>query len=54
MKRNEFLADMDNDDDGLSHMFQVLKNYFTGSRIHHYSIQEILVKHQNLQGTGLT
>ncbi len=45
----DFVADIDIDDAaGIGHIFQVLKNHFTGSPTHPYNIHEILVKHQHL------
>ncbi len=45
----EFVADIDIDDaGGLAHVFQVLKNHFTGSPTHPYNIHEILLQHQHL------
>jgi len=45
----EFVADIDIDDaGGLGHIFQVLRNHFTGSPTHPYNIHEILVQHQHL------
>ncbi len=49
MKADECVADIDIDDaGGLGHIFQVLKNHFTGSPTHPYNIHQILVKHQHL------
>lgn len=49
MKGDECVADIDIDDAaGLGHIFQVLKNHFTGSPTHPYNIHEILVIHQHL------
>jgi hypothetical protein len=49
MKGDECVADIDIDDaGGLGHIFQVLKNHFTGSPTHPYNIHQILVKHQHL------
>jgi hypothetical protein len=49
MRGDEFVADIDIDDAaGLGHIFQVLKNHFTGSPTHPYNIHEILVIHQHL------
>ena len=46
---DEFVADIDIDDAaGLGHIFQVLKNHFTGSPTHPYNIHEILLQHQHL------
>ena len=48
-KGDQFVADIDIDDAaGLGHIFQVLKNHFTGSPTHPYNIHEILIKHQQL------
>jgi len=47
MKGDECVADID-DAGGLGHIFQVLKNHFTGSPTHPYNIHQILVKHQHL------
>lgn len=45
----EFVADIDIDDaGGLGHIFQVLRNHFTGNPTHPYNIHQILVKHQRL------
>ena len=45
----EYVADIDIDDaGGLAHIFQVLRNHFTGEPTHHYNIHEILVQHQHL------
>jgi hypothetical protein len=49
VKGDEWVADIDIDDAaGLVHIFQVLKNHFTGEPTHPYNIHEILVKHQHL------
>lgn len=49
MKGDECVADIDIDDaGGLGHIFQVLRNHFTGSPTHPYNIHQILVKHQHL------
>ena len=49
MKGDECVADIDIDDaGGIGHIFQVLKNHFTGSPTHPYNIHQILVKHQHL------
>jgi hypothetical protein len=49
MKGDECVADIDIDDAaGLGHIFQVLKNHFTGSPTHPYNIHQILVIHQHL------
>ncbi|MCA1594698.1 MAG: hypothetical protein LC754_19125, partial [Acidobacteria bacterium] len=49
MKGDDCVADIDIDDaGGLGHIFQVLKNHFTGSPTHPYNIHEILVIHQHL------
>lgn len=46
---DEFVADIDIDDaGGVRHIFQVLRNHFTGSPTHPYNIHQILVKHQRL------
>jgi hypothetical protein len=46
---DEFVADIDIDDaGGIRHLFQVLRNHFTGSPTQPYNIQQILVKHQRL------
>lgn len=46
---NEFVADIDIDDAaGIEHVFQVLRNHFTGKPTHPYNIHEILVAHQQL------
>jgi len=48
-KGDQFVADIDIDDaGGLGHIFQVLKNHFTGGPTHPYNIHEILIKHQHL------
>lgn len=48
-KGDEFAADIDIDDaGGILHVFQVLKNHFTGNPTHPYNIHEILVFHQQL------
>jgi hypothetical protein len=48
-KGDEFVADIDIDDaGGILHVFQVLKNHFTGNPTHPYNIHEILVFHQQL------
>jgi hypothetical protein len=45
----EMVADIDIDDAaGILHIFQVLRNHFTGNPTHPYNIHEILVKHQHL------
>lgn len=45
----EYVADIDIDDaGGLGHIFQVLRNHFTGEPTHPYNIHEILVQHQHL------
>jgi hypothetical protein len=45
----EYVADIDIDDAaGLGHIFQVLRNHFTGKPTHPYNIHEILVHHQHL------
>lgn len=49
MKGNDCVADIDIDDaGGLDHIFQVLKNHFTGQPTHPYNIHEILMQHQHL------
>lgn len=49
MRGDECVADIDIDDaGGLGHIFQVLKNHFTGSPTHPYNIHQILVQHQHL------
>ncbi len=49
MKGDECVADIDIDDAaGLEHVFQVLRNKFSGSPTHPYNIHEILVGHQGL------
>jgi hypothetical protein len=49
MKGNDCVADIDIDDAaGLGHIFQVLKNHFTGEPTHPYNIHEILMQHQHL------
>jgi len=46
---DEFVADIDIDDaGGLGHIFQVLRNHFTGSPTHPYNIHQILMQHQHL------
>ena len=46
---DEYAADIDIDDaGGILHVFQVLKNHFTGNPTHPYNIHEILVYHQQL------
>lgn len=46
---DEFVADIDIDDaGGLGHIFQVLRNHFTGNPTHPYNIHQILVQHQHL------
>jgi hypothetical protein len=48
-KGDEFVADIDIDDAaGVQHVFQVLRNHFTGEPTHPYNIHEILVAHQHL------
>jgi len=48
-KGNEYVADIDIDDAaGILHVFQVLRNHFTGQPTHPYNIHEILVAHQHL------
>jgi hypothetical protein len=49
MKGDECVADIDIDDaGGLGHIFQVLRNHFTGSPTHPYNIHQILVQNQHL------
>jgi hypothetical protein len=49
MKGDACVADIDIDDaGGLGHIFQVLKNHFTGQPTHPYNIHEILMQHQHL------
>ena len=49
MRGDECVADIDIDDaNGIQHVFQVLKNHFTGAPTHPYNIHEILVRHQHL------
>jgi hypothetical protein len=49
MRGEECVADIDIDDAaGLGHIFQVLRNHFTGEPTHPYNIHEILVQHQHL------
>jgi len=49
MKGDDCVADIDIDDaGGLGHIFQVLRNHFTGSPTHPYNIHEILMMHQHL------
>jgi hypothetical protein len=49
MKENECVVDVDIDDaGGLEHIFQVLRNTFTGRPTHPYDIHEILVEYQKL------
>jgi hypothetical protein len=49
MKGDECVADIDIDDaGGLAHIFQVLRNRFTGSPTHPYNIHQILLMHQRL------
>jgi hypothetical protein len=48
-KGEEFVADIDIDDaGGLAHIFQVLRNHFTGNPTHPYNIHQILLRHQHL------
>jgi hypothetical protein len=48
-KGDDFVADIDIDDAaGIQHIFQVLRNHFTGEPTHPYNIHEILVAHQHL------
>ncbi|MFL6229371.1 MAG: hypothetical protein ACJ741_11390 [Pyrinomonadaceae bacterium] len=45
----ETVADIDIDDaGGLGHIFQVLRNHFTGQPTHPYNIHQILIQHQHL------
>lgn len=49
MKGDECVADIDIDDaGGLAHIFQVLRNHFTGNPTHPYNIHQILLSHQHL------
>lgn len=49
MRGDECVADIDIDDaGGIQHVFQVLRNRFTGSPTHPYNIHQILVRHQHL------
>jgi hypothetical protein len=49
MRGDECVADIDIDDaGGLAHIFQVLRNHFTGSPTHPYNIHQILMQHQRL------
>lgn len=49
MRGDECVADIDIDDaNGIQHVFQVLRNRFTGRPTHPYNIREILVRHQQL------
>jgi hypothetical protein len=49
MKGEECVADIDIDDaGGIEHIFQVLRNHFTGSPTHPYNIHQILMRHQHL------
>lgn len=49
MRGDECVADIDIDDAaGLGHIFQVLKNHFTGEPTHPYNIHQILMAHQRL------
>jgi len=49
MKGDACVADIDIDDaGGLDHIFQVLRNHFTGQPTHPYNIHEILMQHQHL------
>ena len=46
---DEFVADIDIDDaGGLGHIFQVLRNHFTGNPTHPFNIHQILLRHQHL------
>jgi hypothetical protein len=48
-RNDEFVADIDIDDaGGIRHIFQVLRNHFTGSPTHPYNIHQILIRHQHL------
>ena len=48
-KGDDYLVDIDIDDaGGLGHVFQVLRNHFTGNPTHPYNIHEILLQHQRL------
>jgi hypothetical protein len=48
-KGEDYLVDIDIDDaGGLGHIFQVLRNHFTGKPTHPYNIHEILLQHQRL------
>ncbi|HEX5704798.1 MAG TPA: hypothetical protein VFX97_16485 [Pyrinomonadaceae bacterium] len=48
-KGDEFVADIDIDDaGGLGHIFQVLRNHFTGNPTHPFNIHQILLRHQHL------
>jgi hypothetical protein len=48
-KGDEFVADIDIDDaNGIQHVFQVLRNHFTGEPTHPYNIHQLLVAHQHL------
>jgi hypothetical protein len=48
-KGDEIAADIDIDDaGGLGHIFQVLRNHFTGEPTHPYNIHQILLQHQHL------
>lgn len=45
----DFVADIDIDDaGGFGHIFQVLRNHFTGNPTHPYNIHQILVRRQRL------
>ncbi len=49
VKGDEWVCDIDIDDaNGLAHIFQVLRNHFTGSPTHPYNIHQILLQHQHL------
>jgi hypothetical protein len=49
MRGDGCVADIDIDDDaGLGHIFQVLRNHSTGEPARPYDIHEILVQHQHL------
>jgi hypothetical protein len=48
-KGEDFLVDIDIDDAGsIGHIFQVLRNHFTGNPTHPYNIHEILLERQRL------
>jgi hypothetical protein len=49
VKGDDWVADIDIDDaNGLAHIFQVLRNHFTGNPTHPYNIHQILLQHQHL------